>query len=132
MASHIVRVQDVPDLEGRIRRPGQEPGAAAPGSKSTHFLGWPDDDAVAPTRPPFAYLIRRPAGDVTPEHRHVANRIEYVIEGSIEWRERGKQPVVYGAGTLTWVEAGTSYGYRVLEDAKILIVFDAPPGMNYR
>ena len=33
----------------------------------------------------------------------------------------------HGAGTLTYVEAGTVYGYTVLEDATILIVFDARP-----
>ena len=74
----------------------------------------------------------RPRGDVTPEHSHAANRIEFLLEGRIEWRERGKPPVEYGAGTLTYVEAGTVYGYEVLEDARILIIFEQPPGMNYR
>jgi hypothetical protein len=133
MASHIVNVSDVPELEARIRRPGQreDPDARASGRKSTRFLGRTDDDATAPTRPPFAYYNRRPAGDVTPEHRHVANRVEFLIEGRIEWRERGKDPVVYGPGTLSYVEAGTVYGYTVLEDAVILILFDGSPGMNY-
>ena len=44
----------------------------------------------------------------------------------------GRESQVYGAGTLTYVEAGTVYGYEVLEDAKILILFDRSPGMNYR
>jgi uncharacterized cupin superfamily protein len=61
----------------------------------------------------------------------VANRVEFLIEGEIEWRERGKDPVVYGPGTLTYVEAGTVYGYTVLKDAVILILFDGSPGMNY-
>jgi hypothetical protein len=133
MASHIVNVNDVPELEGRLARPGktEDPQARATGRKSTRFLGRLDEDPTAPKTPPFAYYNRRPAGDVTPEHRHVANRVEFLIEGEIEWRERGKPPVVYGPGTLTYVEAGTIYGYTVLKDATILILFDGSPGMNY-
>ena len=128
MASHIVRVEDRPDLEHQIERPGGRP---KPGTttRSTRFLGLPGEDFVSPKRAPFAYHIRRPKGDVTPDHCHTANRIEYVIEGKIEWREPEAAPVVYGAGTLTYVEAGTVYGYTVIEDATILIVFDEPPGI---
>lgn len=129
MSAHVVNLHDRPDLESKIERPGH---GAARGRKSTRFLGLPDQDFVHPTKPPYAYFIERPAGDVTPDHAHDANRTEFVVEGRIEWRERGKPPVVYGAGTLTWVEAGTIYGYTVLEDAKILILFERSPGMNYR
>ena len=92
--------------------------------KSTRYLGLPDDNPLDPQMAPFAFYIRRPAGDVTPEHSHQANRIEFVIAGRIEWRERGKDPVEYGAGTFTYVEADTVYGYTVIEDATILIVFE--------
>ena len=129
MSAHVVNLHDRPDLESKIERPGH---GAARGRKSTRFLGLPDQDFVHPTKPPYASFIERPAGDVTPDHAHDANRTEFVVEGRIEWRERGKPPVVYGAGTLTWVEAGTIYGYTVLEDAKILILFERSPGMNYR
>ncbi len=131
MASHIVNVRERPNLEASIERPGVPASAGGP-AKSTRFLGLPSEDFVAPTRPPFAYYIERPKGDVTPDHCHNAGRTEYVIEGVIEWREPGQEPRVYGAGTLTYVEAGTVYGYSVLEDAKILILFDRSPGMNYR
>ena len=130
MAAHVIQIDEAPDLEARIQRPGQA-AEASPGPKSTRFLGLPGEDFENPVKPPFAYHIRRPKGDVTPDHRHGANRTEYLIEGAIEWREPGKQPVVYGAGTLTYVEAGTVYGYTVLEDASILILFDQPPGMHY-
>jgi hypothetical protein len=129
MPAHVVNIQDRPDVESKIERPG---GARRAGRKSTRFLGLPDQDFVHPTKPPYAYFIERPAGDVTPDHAHDANRTEFVVEGRIEWRERGKPPVEYGPGTLTWVEAGTIYGYTVLEDAKILILFERSPGMNYR
>jgi quercetin dioxygenase-like cupin family protein len=131
VASHIIRVQDRPNLEAEIDRPGA-PASAERQGKSTRFLGAPGEDFVDPKQPPYAYLIERPKGDITPDHAHNAGRTEYVLEGEIEWREPGKEPKVYGAGTLTYVEAGTVYGYSVLEDAKILILFDSPPGMNYR
>ena len=125
MGAHVVNVEERPDLEARIERPGKDrkPGT---GPKSTRFLGLPGEDFANPKRAPFAYHIRRPKGDVTPDHCHVANRIEYLIDGKIEWRERGAAPVVYGPGTLTYVEAGTVYGYTAIEDATILIIFDRP------
>ena len=131
MASHIVNIEDRPNLEASIERPGaatQNDGA----NKSTRFLGLPGEDFTNPKQAPYAYFIERPKGDVTPDHSHNAGRTEYVVEGRIEWREPGKEPQVYSAGTLTYVEAGTVYGYEVLEDAKILILFDKSPGMNYR
>ena len=134
MTAHIMQVESARELEGVLERPGGRtaPEVVAAGRKSTRFLGLPDEDPVTPKHPPYAFYIKRPKGDVTPEHSHVANRIEFVIEGRIEWRERDKEPVEYGAGTLTYVEAGTSYGYEVLEDATILILFEESPGMNYR
>ena len=131
MASHIVNITDRPDLETGIERPGA-PAEDDGQNKITRFLGLPGEDFVNPKRPPYAYYLERSKGDVTPDHSHNAGRTEYVIEGMIEWREPGKESQVYGAGTLTYVEAGTVYGYEVLEDAKILILFDRPPGMNYR
>ena len=126
MEPHVVNVNDLADIEATIERPGL---GAVPGTdqKQTRYLGLPTDNPLDPQMPPFVYHIRRPAGDVTPVHSHRANRIEFVIDGKIEWREQGKDPVVYGAGTLTYVEAGTTYGYTVLEDATILIIFEDRP-----
>jgi hypothetical protein len=126
MEAHIASVSDRPDIEAAIKRPREKEKPPSE-VKSTHYLGRTDDDALDPQMPPYAYFIHRPTGDVTPDHSHRANRVEFVVEGKIEWRERGKPPKVYGAGTLTYVEANTVYGYTVLEDAKILIVFDGPP-----
>lgn len=63
MTAHVVNVQDRPDLEEKIARPG---GARGAGRKSTRFLGLPGEDFVHPTKPPYAYFIERPKGDVTP------------------------------------------------------------------
>ena len=126
MEPYVINVNDPPDIEAAIKRPRE--GVKPPEHiKSTRYLGRADDDALDPQMPPYAYYIHRPTGDVTPDHSHRANRTEFVVEGKIEWRERGKPPVVYGAGTLTYVEANTVYGYTVIEDAKILILFDGPP-----
>lgn len=130
MASHIVSLDDRPNLEEQIDRVGGREIAGA--LKTTRFLGREGEDFVSPEKPPFAYFIERPKGDVTPDHSHSANRLEFVVEGRIEWREAGAEPKVYGPGTLTYVEAGTIYGYTALEDSKILIVFEKSPGMNYR
>jgi quercetin dioxygenase-like cupin family protein len=129
MDAHVVNVKDLIDIEAMIERPGT---GKVPGTdrKSTRFLGLPDDNPLNPQQAPFVFYIKRPAGDVTPVHSHKANRIEFVIEGAIEWRERGKEAVRYGAGTLTYVEAGTVYGYTVLEDATILIIFDDRPHVS--
>jgi hypothetical protein len=129
MDPHVVNVNDRPDIEKIIERPGV---GAVPGTdrKATHYLGPADDNPLDPQRPPYAYYIRRPKGDVTKDHSHRANRVEFVIDGRIEWRERGKEPVEYGAGTLTYVQAGTVYGYTVLDDATILIVFETAPNVS--
>ncbi len=132
MAAHVINVEDRPDLEAQIERPGAAGSKPAKANRSTRFLGLPGEDFANPKQAPFAYHIRRPKGDVTVEHCHTANRIEYLIEGKIEWRERGVEPVVYGPGTLTYVVAGTVYGYTAMEDATILIIFDQSPGMNYK
>jgi quercetin dioxygenase-like cupin family protein len=130
MAAHVISLGDRPNLEDQIERVG---GMEVLGAlKTTRFLGPEGEDFVSPQKPPFAYFIERPKGDVTADHSHNANRLEFVVEGKIEWREKGLPPVVYGPGTLTYVEAGTIYGYSVLEDARILIVFEKSPGMNYR
>jgi len=130
MAAHVISLGDRPNLEDQIERAGGKEIAGA--HKSTRFLGLKGEDFVSPLKPPFAYFIERPKGDITADHSHNANRLEFVVEGKIEWREKNLPPVVYGPGTLTYVEAGTIYGYTVLEDARILIVFEKSPGMNYR
>lgn len=91
---------------------------------TTRFLG--DEDSG-----PWVYYSERPAGDEIPLHKHRANRTEFLIEGEIEWLEPGNDPVVYGAGSMSYVTAGTVYGYRVLKDAKILIHFQEPPGVQF-
>ena len=72
-----------------------------------------------------------------PPHQHRSGRTEFLIEGEIAFRfaeapkDGSAQEFVYGASTMTYVNPGVVYGYKVLRDAKILISFDSPPGINY-
>jgi quercetin dioxygenase-like cupin family protein len=91
----------------------------------TRFLGPTQDTG------PWVYLTQRPAGERVPLHKHSANRTEFLIEGVIDWKEPQKPFVRYGAGTLSYVEAGTIYSYDVVEDATILLWFDSRPGTSF-
>ena len=92
---------------------------------------------------PWIYWVQRPAGHVIPPHKHKAGRVEFIARGAIEWFE-GREAVEwfrhgpnaedaptgrrYSQGSLTWMPAGTVYGYRILEDTDVLLWFDGPPG----
>ncbi|MDE8654503.1 cupin domain-containing protein [Novosphingobium album (ex Liu et al. 2023)] len=118
--------QDGPDGKRHIPGVANAPRVLSQPNTITKFLGRLDGEGEGP----WVFYKVQKKGDVVPFHRHSANRTEFVIEGTIEWREKGKQPSVYGAGTLSYVEAGVLYGYEVLEDARILIIFDKAPGFN--
>jgi uncharacterized cupin superfamily protein len=123
--AYLVHYDDRPDIS-KAGRSEVAPGAsveAVDAGRLTRFLGRDDG--------PWVFYVERAAGDVNPMHRHGANRVEFIIDGEIEWREPGKEPVVYGAGTMSYVDAGTTYGFTVLRDCKILMVFDGSPGINY-
>lgn len=89
---------------------------------------------------PWVYWVEVPAGSVTRPHRHFAPRIEFVVEGAIEWFQGRdalellketpeKEGIRYGPGSLSYMPPGTLYGYRILEDAKMLhVFFDNPVG----
>ncbi|HJW42609.1 MAG TPA: hypothetical protein VJ476_15445 [Rhizomicrobium sp.] len=79
---------------------------------------------------PWVYLNEFEKGSVIKFHQHNAARIEFIIEGEIEWREPGKTPQRFGANHMSYVDAGTVYGYEVLEDVKILLVFNAAPTLS--
>ena len=73
-------------------------------------------------------MLERPAGDVIPPYKHVADRVEYLISGEIEWREADGNVTTYGPGTVSFVTKGTEYEYTVKRDARILLWFAGPPG----
>jgi hypothetical protein len=132
-ATFLVNIKDRPDTnklgaDGKRHLPGvpNAPLMKSQANTVTKFLGRQGEDGEGP----WVYYKEQKKGDRVTFHRHSANRIEFLIEGSIKWIEKGAEPKVYGAGTLSYVEAATIYGYDVLEDSKILIVFDKAPGIN--
>jgi quercetin dioxygenase-like cupin family protein len=132
MAAFLVNIKDRSDIskivENGVRNMPGIPNAPVIKTSQgvTRFLGQQD----GPEEGPWVYYSERPKGDLIPLHRHTSNRIEFLISGVIDWFERGEKPIRYEAGTLSYVKAGIAYGYRVVEDAKILIIFDDKPGMH--
>jgi hypothetical protein len=126
MKNQVVRVNErVPlssGLDGRA-------AVACATIGTTRFLGGEDG--------PWVYYSERPAGAEIPMHQHRSGRTEFLIEGEIAFRfaeppaDGSPQETVYGANTLTYVRPGVVYGYTVLRDSRILISFDAEPGINY-
>lgn len=96
------------------------------------WLGGDADDG------PWVYYIEHPAGAVVKPHKHNARRVEYILEGEIEffagadalaWH-RGDTSItgtMHGPGTLSWVPPGTLYAYRITRPSKLLHVFFENP-----
>jgi hypothetical protein len=128
MGSLVVNVNEHPYWENQVMPDGRRlvPGLGLiradvkPGTKNK-FFGDPDNG-------PYIYLLEVPAGTAINRHAHKSDRIEFLMEGEIEWEEDDGKITTYGAGTLTHVTAGTFYQYRVLKDAKILLTFYGRPG----
>lgn len=128
--SMLVSIDERPDLAKRGAGGRAIPGVGddvpeLPDRQGiTKFMGDPE-------RGPWVYYTESPAGDRIPMHKHTSNRVEFLFKGRILWHERGQESVEQGAGTMSYVEAGTVYGYDVLDDAVILVMFDEPPGINF-
>jgi hypothetical protein len=128
MGSTVVNVNDHPYRERKYLPDGREviPGLGpvrvdVPSGSKSKFFGDPEEG-------PWIYQLELPAGTNVARHAHRADRVEFMIEGEIEWSEDNAEPRVYGAGTLSHVTAGTFYQYRVLKDARILLWFADRPG----
>jgi hypothetical protein len=127
MSIVIKNINDEPYI---LREPGPDgkfyvPGVGRLKSDLTRgrskFLGADDETG------PWVYLIDRPAGDVIPLHKHSANRIEFIVEGEIHWKDAEGRDEVYGAGTINYVTAGTLYEYVTTQPTRILLWFDRKP-----
>ena len=73
---------------------------------------------------PWVYLVKFPAGQHVPRHSHESDRVEYLLEGEIEFEGE-----VVGAGGFSYITAGVEYEYDVLKDTTIFLVFNGPPGL---
>jgi quercetin dioxygenase-like cupin family protein len=108
---------------------------ARPAQGSAARIKWMGGDAATG---PWLYYIEHPAGAVVRPHKHDARRVEYVLDGEIEFFQgsdalawhRGDTSVQgsrHRAGTVSWVPPGTVYGYRIVEASKLLHVFFENP-----
>jgi hypothetical protein len=84
---------------------------------------------------PFVLMAEHPEGAKVKPHKHPYGRLEYILEGEIEFFEGrdaidfGKGlPVVghrHGPGECSYVPAGTLYAYRITKASKLLHVHEA-------
>lgn len=81
---------------------------------------------------PWVYVNYFPKGYVAKPHFHAANRTEILVQGKILWQVPGEEPVEYEAPTFSYVKARTVYGFEVLEDAEIYVIFDEAPAITYQ
>lgn len=112
-----------------------EPDKAKPNKGSEAKIKWMGGDS---TDGPWVYYIEHPVGAVVKPHKHDARRVEYVLDGEIEFFSgkdalamyRGDETVsgsLHGPGTISWVPPGTVYGYRITKASKLLHVFFENP-----
>lgn len=123
-------VDDVPWLDVDVAR-----DKARPAKGSQARIKWMGGDAESG---PWVYYIEHPEGAIVKPHKHFARRVEYVLDGEIEFYEgadalawhRGDTSIVgslHGPGTVSWVPPGTVYGYRIVRASKLLHVFFENP-----
>lgn len=108
---------------------------ARPAKDSRARIKWMGGDSETG---PWVYYIEHPEGAIVKPHKHRARRVEYVLEGEIEFFEgadalawhRGDTSITgsrHGSGTVSWVPPGTVYGYRITKASKLLHVFFENP-----
>ncbi len=108
---------------------------ARPATGSSARIKWMGGDAETG---PWVYYIEHPEGAIVKPHKHNARRVEYVLDGEIEFFQgadalawhRGDTSITgsrHGAGTVSWVPPGTVYGYRITKASKLLHVFFENP-----
>lgn len=123
-------VHEVPFLD-----PAENRDKARPAKGSGAKLKWLGGDAETG---PWVYYIEHEAGAVIKPHKHQARRIEYVLDGEIEFFAgddavrwyRGDTSItgsLHGEGSLSWVPPGTVYAYRITKPSKLLHVFYENP-----
>lgn len=123
-------VDEVPYLDLSANR-----DKARPAKGSEAKIKWLGGDSETG---PWVYYIEHPVGAIVKPHKHNARRVEYVLEGEIEFFAgdeavrwfRGDTTItgsLHGAGSLSWVPPGTVYAYRITKASKLLHVFYENP-----
>jgi hypothetical protein len=91
---------------------------------------------------PFVLLAEHPEGARVKPHKHPYGRLEYILDGEIEFFEGqdaidfGKGlPVTgtrHGPGAVSYVPAGTLYAYLITKASKLLHVHEQNPSREAR
>ena len=87
---------------------------------------------------PWVYWVKQPAGNRVRPHKHPAKRVEYILDGEIEfyrgddalawWRSDEHIPGErFGPGTVSYVPADTVYAYYIVTETTLLHVFFENP-----
>jgi hypothetical protein len=115
--------------------PAAEPDKARPANGSQARIKWLGGESETG---PWVYYIEHPVGSVVKPHKHNARRVEYILEGELEFftgddalaMNRGEETAsgsLHGPGTMSWVPPGTLYAYRITKASKLLHVFFENP-----
>lgn len=86
---------------------------------------------------PWVYYAEHPTDAVVKPHKHHAPRIEYIIDGEIEFfagddavrwfRGEDVTGTRHGPGSVSYVPSGQVYAYRIVRATKLLHVFYENP-----
>src|SRR5215210_3552839 len=97
----IANIDEVPYLEPVFRANGAKyvPGLGEIRANTKGQVKFIGDEVAGP----WIYVLDRPAGSVIPRHQHVADRVEFLLSGEIEWREDDGKVTNYGPGTISFV-----------------------------
>jgi hypothetical protein len=87
---------------------------------------------------PFVLLAEHPTGARVKPHKHQNGRLEYIIDGEIEffegadalafWRGEPVEGTRHGPGSVSYVPGGTLYAYRITKASKLLHVHQSHGG----
>ena len=75
-------------------------------------------DLSAPGREVIQTLVELDPGVASGSHSHPGEEIIYVLEGSLEYKVEGKQPVTLKAGEVLFIPAGTIHAARNVGSVK--------------
>jgi quercetin dioxygenase-like cupin family protein len=69
-------------------------------------------DLSVPGREVVQVVVELAPGVTAPAHTHPGEEIIYVLEGSLEYRVEGKQPVTLKVGDVLFIPAGTVHSAK--------------------
>lgn len=108
-------------------------GAPVKGSEALVKFMPESDDAQ-----PMVLIAEHPTGARVKPHKHQYGRLEYIIDGEIEffqgadalafWRGQPVEGTLHGPGEVSYVPGGTLYAYRITKASKLLHIHESHGG----